>query len=76
MLKVASRFFPVVLLAVLALAPAASAQTTTAGKVVGTVTDQTGAVVPKADVQLQNVETGIASQHEDRTTPADLSFRW
>lgn len=42
------------------LAPAASAQTTTAGKVVGSVTDQSGGVVPKAEVQLQNVGTGTA----------------
>jgi hypothetical protein len=43
-----------------ALAPVASAQTTTAGKVVGSVTDQTGSVAPKADVQLQNIDTGAA----------------
>lgn len=36
------------------------AQTTTAGKVVGTVNDQTGAVVPKADVQLVNAGTNAA----------------
>jgi len=45
-------------LSISALAPAALAQTTTAGKVVGTVTDQTGAVAPKANLQLQNAETG------------------
>jgi hypothetical protein len=39
------------------MAPAASAQSSTTGKVVGTVTDQTGAVVPKAEVQLVNVGT-------------------
>ncbi len=33
------------------------AQTSTTGKVVGTVTDPTGAVVPKADVELQNLGT-------------------
>jgi hypothetical protein len=33
------------------------AQTSTTGKVVGTVTDQTGAVVPKAEVQLLNSAT-------------------
>ena len=39
------------------VAPVASAQTLNTGKVVGTVTDQTGAVVPKAEVQLINVGT-------------------
>src|SRR5579885_3251701 len=34
------------------------AQTSTTGKVVGTVTDASGAVVPKADVQLENPATG------------------
>jgi hypothetical protein len=46
------------LLSITAFTPAALAQTTTAGKVVGVVTDQTGAVAPRADVQLQNVDTG------------------
>lgn len=38
----------------------ASGQTTTAGKVIGTVTDASGAVVPKAQVQLINVGTNAA----------------
>ena len=60
MLNSALRFAaPGAILAILAFAPPVSAQTTNAGKLVGTVTDPTGAVVPKAGVQLQNVETGI-----------------
>jgi len=39
------------------LAVTAPAQTINAGKVVGTVTDPTGAVIPKAQVQLQNTGT-------------------
>ena len=52
----------VVLLAILmlmilpAIAPL-HAQTLTAGKVVGVVTDATGAVIPKAQVQLTNIST-------------------
>jgi hypothetical protein len=42
---------------ILFCAPAAWGQTTTTGSVVGTVKDQSGAVVPKADVQLLNVGT-------------------
>jgi hypothetical protein len=45
------------LFAVFSLAGAGFAQTTTAGKVVGTITDPAGAVVPKAAVQLQNTST-------------------
>ena len=35
-------------------------QTSTAGKVIGTVTDPTGAVVPKAELQILNVGTNAA----------------
>jgi len=49
-----------VILSVSSFAPAASAQTTTAGKVVGTVADQTGAVITHASVELLNIETGTA----------------
>ncbi len=38
----------------------AAAQTSTSGTVVGTVTDATGAVVPKAEVQLVNVDTNAS----------------
>ena len=47
-------------MAVLALSVAAFAQTSTAGKVVGTVLDPAGAVVPKAQVQLLNTDTNAA----------------
>lgn len=49
-------------LCVLLLAGAiVSAQTATSGTVVGTVTDPTGAVVPKAEVQLVNLETNATA---------------
>ncbi len=47
-------------IAVLALSVAAFGQTTTAGKIVGTVLDPAGAVVPKAQVQLLNTDTNAA----------------
>src|ERR1700683_828970 len=47
-------------LAVMLTEPNVSAQTSTAGKVIGTVTDPSGAVVPKAQVQLINVGTSAA----------------
>ncbi len=47
----------VVLLAAAVVMPQASAQSATAGAVVGTVSDQSGAVIQKADVQLTNVDT-------------------
>jgi Carboxypeptidase regulatory-like domain len=43
------------------LTPAAFAQSSTTGKVVGTVTDATGAVVPKAEVQLGNIDTNAVA---------------
>jgi len=50
-------------------APTASAQVLY-GSVVGTVTDQTGAVVPKASVTVTNVETGQAKE----TTTDDAGY--
>lgn len=47
-------------IAVLALSSAAFTQTTTAGKVVGAVTDPAGALVPKAQVELLNTGTNAA----------------
>src|SRR6266480_4573392 len=38
----------------------ATAQTSTSGAVVGTATDQSGAVVPDASVELKDVATGAA----------------
>jgi hypothetical protein len=46
-----------IFMAIFAIAPALTAQSTTTGKVQGTVTDQTGAVVPHADVLLVNTDT-------------------
>ncbi|MBZ5602091.1 MAG: carboxypeptidase-like regulatory domain-containing protein [Acidobacteriia bacterium] len=40
--------------------PAAMAQSATSGAVVGTVSDQTGAVVPKAEVTLVNLDTNAS----------------
>jgi hypothetical protein len=47
----------VALWAIVAFASTAAAQTATSGKVIGTITDPSGAVVPKAEVQLVNVGT-------------------
>src|SRR6266571_2607531 len=45
----------------------ASAQTVTSGSVVGTVTDQSGAVVPAASVELKEVATGAVRRGETNT---------
>src|SRR5579864_9498714 len=49
--------FLLVVAAFVGISSSMFAQTSTAGKVVGTITDQSGAMVPKAEVQLMNVGT-------------------
>ena len=61
-----SKFYPWVRVAILTGAvclftPAIFAQSSTAGKVVGTVTDPSGAVVPKAEVRLLNTGTNAVA---------------
>src|SRR5260370_15928358 len=41
--------------------PSVTAQTSTSGTVLGTISDPTGAVVPKAEVQLVNVDTNATA---------------
>jgi hypothetical protein len=65
-----SRFL-VILLVLLAPAPAAPAQIRIAGAVAGTVTDGSDAVVPGASVQLVDERTGIT---KDTVTNASGSF--
>ncbi len=48
--------------AVFVLAPEAAAQTATTGAVIGTVSDPSGAVVPKAEVQLANMGTNASDK--------------
>src|SRR5438874_1948487 len=48
--------------AVWAIPPAAVAQSSTTGTVAGVVSDPSGAVIPKADVQLTNVDTNSADK--------------
>src|SRR5260370_8416047 len=44
------------------LSPRALAQTSTTGALAGVVTDPSGAVVPKADVQLVNADTNAVEK--------------
>jgi hypothetical protein len=50
--------------------PQAFAQSATTGAVIGTITDQTGAVIQKAEVQLTNVETNAAQTQTTSDTGA------
>jgi hypothetical protein len=58
--------FQVVLVLAGALLSSAAAQTTTVGTISGTIRDEKGAVVPKAEVSIQGVGTGFK-----RTVSAD-----
>ncbi len=51
---------PLAVLALVLMPPAMAQSSTTAGAVVGTVTDPSGAVVPKAEVLLTNLDTNAA----------------
>ncbi len=51
-----SRLFALCLL--LSLGAVASAQSTATGEIRGTVSDSTGAVIPKASISVLNVDTG------------------
>ena len=62
------------LLTVFLLAPATYAQFDTA-TVLGTVTDSTGAAVPKATVTLKNTATGITVSAQTETQILPL-FMW
>jgi len=62
-----------VMLAVLVFAASGYAQTTSAGKIVGTVTDASGALVPKAAVLLQNTGTN-AAQNTTSNDAGEFTF--
>src|SRR5215471_7418670 len=44
------------------LLPEAAAQTATTGAIIGTVSDPSGAVTPKAEIQLTNLDTNAADK--------------
>ena len=50
-----------------------SAQTTTSGAVTGVVTDQSGAVVPNADVEIRDVNKGTTESTEQIATACTVS---
>src|SRR4051794_40107887 len=62
-----SRLTAVVLVILSLLAPAAWPQATS-GTVSGTVRDQSGAVIPNADVVIANVETNVAVRAKSTET--------
>ena len=59
------------IIALFAIAQVAPAQSTMSATVVGTVTDPAGAVVPKAEVTLTNMATGVVTKG---TTNADGAY--
>src|SRR5512140_1867542 len=65
------RRFSLVSLLLVLLATAAWPQATT-GSVSGTVRDQSGAVIPNADVTITNIETNVTAH--SRTTEAGVYF--
>src|ERR1041384_1758974 len=60
-------------LAMILMAPPTFAQSATSGAVIGTVNEQTGAVIRKADVQLTNVETN-ATQSQSTNGVGTYAF--
>jgi hypothetical protein len=60
-------YLNVIALAVLLVCSAATWAQTITGNVTGTVTDPTGAVVPNANVQATNVETGVVTETTTNT---------
>ena len=63
-------FFPVAVLLSILLTIPAWGQSLTSGDITGVVTDQTGAVVPKAQVTLVNTETGTTASQQTNSTGA------
>lgn len=56
------------LILLLAVAPFAIAQQADTALIVGTITDTTGAVIPRVNVTFNNIETGIASSAQTNET--------